>query len=239
MSKRYKGRRCTYCAVDAASDTADHVFAREFFLPEQRANLPKVPACADCNRHKSELEHYLATLLPFGGEHPDTHTLLSEKVPRRLANNQRLWRDLASGASKVDLVEAGSKRRTTALPFEPDKLLGLFRLIARGLSFHHWDTVIPADHTVLASLVNPEYEPMLEQLFLGKGNAYARGAPGTGSFRYEGKQAIDHPALTIWRFQIYGGIRLVGDERLPSTIASNLWVCSTPPGVANLLLEPE
>ena len=70
------------------------------------------------------------------------------------------------------------------------------------------------------------------------GAAYASGALGNGSFRYEGKRAVDHPSLTIWRFQLYGGVQFVGDERAPGAVASSLWACSTPPGVTTLLVEP-
>ena len=97
MTKKYRGKPCTYCSVRTA-ETADHVFAREFFLPAQRANLPKVPACRECNEAKSQLEHYLTAVLPFGARHPGAATSLSEMVPPRLAKNARLERDLSRGA---------------------------------------------------------------------------------------------------------------------------------------------
>lgn len=236
MSKRYKGKACAYCAAEGVSETADHVFAREFFLPTLRDGIPKVPACRICNRSKSELEHYLATLLPFGGNHPDSHPLLHDRVPQRLASNHRLWRDIASGVSRVSLGAEPDARM--GIPFAPEKLIELIQLVVRGLTLHHWDLVIPPDHTVLASLVNPAYEPILREIFMMDGAAYARGMPGNGSFRYEGKQATDHPGLTIWRFQIYGGIQFLGDERAPGVVASDLWACSTPSSVTNLLVEP-
>ena len=58
MGKGFKGKTCVYCAAAPAA-TMDHVFAREFFLVDRRANLPKVPACQACNSAKSGLEHYL------------------------------------------------------------------------------------------------------------------------------------------------------------------------------------
>ena len=45
MGKSFKGKTCVYCATAPAA-TMDHVFAREFFLADRRANLPKVPAMA-------------------------------------------------------------------------------------------------------------------------------------------------------------------------------------------------
>jgi hypothetical protein len=65
MSKKYINKPCAYCVGNLSSE-ADHVFARGFFLPDDRDNLPKVPTCRECNKKKSELEHYLTTVLPFG-----------------------------------------------------------------------------------------------------------------------------------------------------------------------------
>ena len=239
MSKRFKGKDCAYCGVVGGSETADHVFAREFFLPELRANLPKVPACSACNGAKSILEHYLTTVLPFAGNHPASIPLLRDQVPRRLAKNRKLWDGLAAGRETVDVVESGVSREAMAFPFEFAKLIALIEFITRGLSFHHWGVVIPADHTVKASAVNPHYEPILTDLFRAVRGGYARGGPGNYSFRYEGRQFIEHPALTLWRFQIYNGIQLTGDARVPDAVGSTLWACTTPPGIDNLLTEPE
>jgi len=71
MSKRFKNKLCVYCLKNPSTPTGDHIFAREFFMQDRRANLPKVPACKHCNNEKSQLEHYLTAVLPFCGRHPD------------------------------------------------------------------------------------------------------------------------------------------------------------------------
>lgn len=68
-SNRFRGKRCVYCGRTGASDTGDHVIARGFFPPSDRADLPQVPACSACNNAKSRLEHHLLTILPFGARH--------------------------------------------------------------------------------------------------------------------------------------------------------------------------
>jgi hypothetical protein len=85
--------------------TGDHVFARSFFLEHRRENLPKVPACTVCNNEKSKLEHYLATVLPFGGRHDDAHRNLEELVPSRLGGNARLHRELAEGQEIAEIEQ--------------------------------------------------------------------------------------------------------------------------------------
>jgi hypothetical protein len=77
MSKKYKGKLCVYCASGIAT-VADHVIAREFFLPARRANLSKVPACHNCNDVKGRLEHYLTAVLGFGARHADASDNLAQ-----------------------------------------------------------------------------------------------------------------------------------------------------------------
>ncbi len=101
MSKKFKDKPCVYCPT-GISATADHAFAREFFLERHRANLPKVPACAVCNGEKSALEHYLTTILSFGGVHPNALENLITTAPRRLAKNLKLRDTLAAAINAPD-----------------------------------------------------------------------------------------------------------------------------------------
>ena len=79
-SKKFAGELCVYCNSSPAV-VPDHVFAREFFLVNQRDKLPQVPACDKCNNEKSHLEHYLTALLPFGGSHADVVAWLHRPFP--------------------------------------------------------------------------------------------------------------------------------------------------------------
>ncbi|MBJ9939656.1 HNH endonuclease [Burkholderia multivorans] len=65
-SKRFRGKRCVYCGRQGISDTGDHVIARAFFPALPARESPAVPACSSCNNAKSQLEHHLLTVLPFG-----------------------------------------------------------------------------------------------------------------------------------------------------------------------------
>jgi hypothetical protein len=140
MGKAFQGKICVYCA-GAPAATMDHVFAREFFLVERRTNLPKVPACAACNGAKSQLEHYLTAVLPFGGQHADGLVHLTEMVPGRLARNQKLARGLSAGLSRT--LVAGRDTPAMTIPIDPDKVGELFALIAKGLLWHHWQVLLP------------------------------------------------------------------------------------------------
>jgi hypothetical protein len=124
MGKKYKGKPCVYCG-ERDSTTADHVWGRGFCLEQYRDNLPQVPACGKCNGEKARLEHYLMTVLPFGGQHRDSQTTLRALVPKRLEKNARLSRELQIGYM-------GDK-----LPLRENSVEPLFRFIAKGLVWHH------------------------------------------------------------------------------------------------------
>lgn len=118
MSKRYRNRTCVYCR-ERLSITADHVFAREFFPLMERGGLPKVPACAQCNRLKSVAEHYLTALLPFGGQHRSAAEDLVTMVPPRLDRNAKLRRTLAAGKRDIWMkTPAGVILPSMSLPLD-------------------------------------------------------------------------------------------------------------------------
>ncbi|HWW25393.1 MAG TPA: HNH endonuclease [Caulobacter sp.] len=228
MSKQFKGRSCVYCGGEGISSTGDHVFARQFFPVGRRANLPKVAACAPCNSAKSQIEHYLTAVLPFGGRHPDSSQMLTHEVPGRLARNQKLHRSLIAGRTQVTAREHGEVVDSLAVPFDAEKLSALFAYIARGLTAFHWEVLIPPTHRVESLMLNPAYEAVLRDLFLAPARQRVAADVGHGAFQYQGAQAVDDPALTIWRFQAFGGLVVAGDPRLPEPGAHTTWVLTTP-----------
>lgn len=224
MSKKFKGKTCVYCGGEGISSTGDHVFARQFFPPEKRSGLPIVAACSACNNAKSELEHYLTAVLPFGGRHPDSSAILADAVPRRLAKNQKLHNNLAAGIGRLAVAEGDQAGEHLAVPFESDTLVNLMAYVARGLAAHHWGVVIPAGYKVEAVLLNPVFEPDFRRLFLMRANARINGSVADNAFLYQGAQAVDDPALTMWRFQAFGGIVMAGDPDVPRPGAHTIWV---------------
>jgi len=213
-------------AGPGAPGTGGHVFARECFRLDRRGGLPSVPACQPCNHQKSLLEHYLATVMPFGGRHPMSSALLNEAVPKRLAKNQKLHRRLTRGFTDITAMEDGAPVETFAVPFDSDKLTALFAMIARALTWHHWNAIIPPAYPVSATVLNPHFEPTMRAIFLRPRRAQARGELADGLFRYEGALSADEPPLTLWRFQAYGGLVLGGDQHLPQPAALTVWAAA-------------
>jgi hypothetical protein len=134
-SKKYVGQTCAYCTREGVSETPDHVVAREFFLVKDRGNLPIVPACVECNGHKSRLEHYALSILPLGSRHTDASSYSKQNIDRRLRRNARLTSPLRFGHWED---HKGLFLPVMSLAIDQKKIRGLFSLIVRGLFMSHW-----------------------------------------------------------------------------------------------------
>ncbi len=206
---------CAYCAVTEAT-TDDHVLAREFVAIEKRGNLPIVPACEPCNRRKSRLESYLLAVLPFGAVHGGAGENLETLVSPRLENNRRLQRELAAGAAPIARIRPDwSAALTTTLPLDGAQLIVLLTLIARGLSWHHWPDELTDDHAAKAWAMTAAGVPLFEHLLSLNSDRRVSADLGGGVLRYEGARGKDAPHLSVWRFELLGGMRLLGDSLDP------------------------
>jgi hypothetical protein len=50
---------------------------------------------------------------------------------------------------------------------------------------------------------------------LGNARARIKGDIGAGALVYEGAQGVDFPEMSIWEFQLFGGLRTSGDLHEP------------------------
>lgn len=232
--KRFKGKLCVYCA-ERPSVTGDHVFARAFFTKASRDNLPQVPTCEPCNNEKSKLEHYLATVLPFGGRHADAITNLAERVPSRLAQNQRLARELRASRGRTWELERGLSRETMTIPFDSEMYHLLFEFIGRALAWYYWHVYLRPDHTSRAIFPCKIGTSFFDKFFCMTAANRVHENLGNGTVEYIGVQAIDPPELTLWRLQFYGGIAVSGASNAPEEIANEIVVITGPTRLVNLL----
>lgn len=227
MSKKYKGKTCVYCA-DAISVTGDHVFAREFFLENQRDNLPQVPACEKCNNRKSALEHYLTAVLPFGGMHAQAEETLKMMVPRRLASNKKLHRLLRDGM--IHLEDNGSSKGGL-FPMDGNAVTQLFEFIAKGLSWFHWGTIIEKTSIVSAmALTKTGVAFFRERFFALNAKARVENTVGDRVFSYTGIQAVDTDQITVWLFEAYAGLRMTDKDDIKD-YSNVVGVVTNPPSL--------
>lgn len=208
MSKKYKGKTCVYCAEEKSSETGDHIFAREFFVKSMRNELPKAPACFPCNNAKSELEHYLTTIFPFGGKHINAKETL-QMVPPRLNKNKKLHTEILANQTNVRSQDGRLIPSLTGVPLDSEKMYTLLRLIIRGLSAHYFDTILPKEQP--NGLLAPDIrlsEPM-SGIFNMTEAKHVKKRLGNGTIDLEGSQSNLEPYTTVWRICIYGGLTLI------------------------------
>jgi hypothetical protein len=223
MGKRYKGVACVYCLDRPAAD-GDHVISRQFFPKDKRANLPKVPACKECNNEKSKLEHYLTAVMPFGAQHGDAGVAIEMTAPR-LAKNRKLHAELEEGMARAP-GSVGSPPDMT-LPLQGDALEKLCEFIVKGLAHHHWKLRLGPDHFIRASFFNEAGRRFFDPLFAGAARDRVQADLGDGVFVYEGVQSKDCAELTLWRMTIYGAA-VGGDQRSPGERCSIVYGLTIP-----------
>lgn len=228
-SKKYRGKLCVY-GCGRMAGTADHVFAREFFLPGTRYEPIKVPACQPCNNKKSHLEHYLTSVLPFGGRHGDAFENLSKLVPKRLERNAALHRLLSQQRGHALVKDVGGLiLPTMTLPVDFHSIEELFKFVTMGLLWHHWGIRVTKEEFVHVLALSRHGESVFERkFFLVKNAAHVKSDVGKGTFLYEGVQGVDSPTISAWRFSIYGGLTVGADPRAPEEGSSVFGVMTGP-----------
>jgi len=211
MGKKYKGKTCVYCG-NALATSMDHVFAREFFLRGDRQNLPQVPACDGCNNGKSQLEHYLTAVLPFGGRHSTAKANL-EPVPNRLSKNLKVRKRLYVGWGKSWSKESGVYVLSSTQPVDNKQLERLISFIVRGLAWFHWQTLMPPNHYLKVMALTESGDRAFEKLMSHPDlHTGVECDLGRGTVVYKGKQGLDQPEITLWRFLMYGGLKFSDEE---------------------------
>lgn len=114
-----------------------------------------MPTCEPCNGQKADLERYLSAELPFGGVYPDAHDNLVELVPRRLAGNLRLASELAAGRQTIWRQAPDALHLEMTIPVDPEQIVALFAMVARGLAWFHWKTYLAPEHDAIALMLTP------------------------------------------------------------------------------------
>jgi len=226
MGKGYKGVPCVYC-LEREAGTADHVIAREFFPKDERDNLPKVAACAECNNAKSKLEHALTAVMPFGARHDNAASALAMTEPR-LAKNRKLHSALAAGRTYlIRSINGGPWQFEMTVPVDHTNIERLCWFIVKGLAHHHWGVKLGTEHYVRASFLNGAGRHYFDTLFAETALSMVKQDFGNGVFVYAGVQSHDCPEMTLWKMSIFGA-EVCGDRRSPWDRSSTIYGVSAP-----------
>ena len=204
VSKKFKNKLCAYCGE--RSETGDHVIARAFFPEKLRTGLPQVPACFRCNGLKSDLETYLAAVLPVAGNHAITEDL-REHVGRRIAKNAKLSREIVEGFEKRCSV---SKPNAQATDFRGQVLLDYAAYVGKGLLLHHFVTVLTQDYEARGLAIDAAGQRAFNDMFsqLRQVTKFVEGIHANGALTYRGFAAAEDSCVSSWQVRLYGGLNM-------------------------------
>lgn len=211
-SKKYRNKLCVYCRT-ANSATADHVFPKEMFQLRHRNNIPKVPACKKCNNEKSKIEHYLLSVLPFGGTHDDAKEMLSIDALKRLKKNQKLFSRLRNewGHSYIPRESKVLEKRMH-VKFDPNMLHTFIGFASLGLTYHHWGLILPRDYEIRAFTPSITGMRFIERLFDLRAEHTANEVLGNNTVRYKGACSGNQESLSVWAVQLLGGMTVATEN---------------------------
>ena len=73
-------------------------------------------------------------------------------------------------------------------------------------------------HGVWAGFLNQPGEKIHRTLLSRNGSSRVKGNIGDGALVYEGVQGVDFPEMSVWIFQMFGGICTSGDPYEPEAM---------------------
>jgi hypothetical protein len=209
------GKTCAYCSEEGVSAVREHVVCKEFFLEQDRGNLPMVPACEGCNTAKSKLETYALAVLPFGSFHENAMDYLRKNMQRRLRKNPTLKRQLSKGATRLWGQPGDVFASTSALPADDQRINELLAMIVRGLFMHDFGDALHKYWSVRVTMSLPSDEvDVLNQVLrlLGQNPRHVRRNLGRGTFNYEGYSSRMMRNCSVWQFTLFAGLAVADDE---------------------------
>lgn len=186
----------------------DHVVGKKFFPVPLRGNLPQAPACLICNVQKSKLESYLMTVLPFASTHPASVHQLTHEVKARLAQDQKLHRELKQSMHSATFERGRGPEPTTAMRFDGEKYRSYFAYVMRGLVWYEWRTIVPTHYHVEMVFATDASLPLFAQFLRERPATRCERSFGGDAFQYEGNHAQGDPAFSVWRMDLYGQLYL-------------------------------
>lgn len=212
MSKKYKGKPCAYCG--AVATTEDHLFARSFFPVEQRANPIKVPACARCNKDKSDLEHYLSVIVPMGSANEAIHADFAPRFKSRLDKDRALERELMRGLERHPATNG--RPGQSFMHLRGGYLENYAGWLVRGLLAHHFGVI--GGYVIRSDIIRLEALPIVDQLLLEQEELLMVVDGELPGVRYRGGVAKVDPRSSTWYVFLHGGLR-VGNSGKPGEIS--------------------
>jgi hypothetical protein len=222
---------CAYCRGEGISTAGEHVISRQFFLEQDRRNLPKVPSCDRCNTLKSDLEKYALTVLPLGSRHPDAKVYSDANLRRRLDHNKSINQRLAlEPIDRWEQQASGLLLPVSSIEIEQQKITSLFEYIVRGLFVYHWHEVLNMKWFPHVAVIKPDAEALVFTRVIQKMGTplhTLQGNLGRSTLTYWGIRGSTSRWFSAWQFTLFGGLQF-GNAALPGDSFTRLSAVTRP-----------
>jgi hypothetical protein len=220
-SKKKRNRACVYCGK-VGRVTDEHVPPECLFAEDDRKDLVKVPACADCNVGFSNDDEYFKVALALRDdvyEHPDVKAIIPsilralqkpEKAGFRASFLKGFHEAYPRTASGLMLPKRG------AYSVNPIRLDRVTARITKGLYYHHRGQRLPATHEAFGfspprlANIDPENYEMLKRTMFDPVGLASNIMIGRRVFYYKFRFAEDDPDASVWLYLFYRRVPFVG-----------------------------
>ena len=163
MGKRTKITECVYCG-ERKQTTRDHVVSNNLFPDSyKKKNVIVIPSCRDCNESFSLDEEYFRIFVCGAGlEHSQQAVdLFFSKIRRCIQRKPHIISDMYKRMDLVDLstksgIYLGKKTRITISDKDWERYCNVLNKYIKGLFFHEFRRILPVDHKIHHSWVDPQ-----------------------------------------------------------------------------------
>lgn len=201
------------CIVELKTRLPQIMYSREFFQISERDSLPKVPSCSECNNKKSQIEHYLTAVLPFGATHPNAKKALAVDTKKRLSKNKKLHNKLQETFTHQLINDSKEgARNTPIISIDPEKIHDFCVYVGLGLLWHHWKVYLPVNCSYRAFTPSEYGLEFISHLFNLPTDLRVHEKLGDDTIQYKGISSEIDGCISVWAIQLLGGITVADNE---------------------------
>ena len=223
-SKQFKNELCIYCGIENSTTNGDHLFARALVEEKFRDGIKKVPCCNSCNNNKSLLEHYLASVLPFGNNQQNNVEML-RLAGDKLKKNRKLHNSLSVGFQTVHIPGGIDSEKTITVPFDSTKLLEYAHYLTLGLLFLEFEYKGKFFYPNVQFLGTEKMSNLITNSIYLLDGRKVEGKIANNAAIYESITSVGEPLISFWKYNFYAGATLVNTKSDPT---KDFWVVLAP-----------
>jgi hypothetical protein len=123
--------------------------------------------------------------------------------------------------------EGGLLVPTTSLPFEPQKAIDYFAMVAQGLLWSHFGQLLGEDYgSTSSALTHFGVEEFRRRFWPNDTTDGVSRSLAKGALWYAGRQAKDNRNASVWFIRLYDGIEMRGAGR-DKGVSADMFVAMT------------